>query len=105
MTILVNGGMIFFADKLVQSQIDEALKSAQSSGRRVNYQALVEYRQSAVQGTRIADGIAIAAGIVFVIYALNVHAILFQSRYLAWYSTSALPRPTRSSILERLWPA
>jgi hypothetical protein len=72
MTILVNGVMVFFADSLVQNQIDEELRSPQFAGRQINHQALAEFKQAAVQSTRIADGIAIAAGIVFIVCALNV---------------------------------
>jgi hypothetical protein len=66
LTVLVNLGFCVFADKLVDSQIEQELKGIRAQGMEVDDTALAEFRENAISSTRLANGIGVVLGVVFI---------------------------------------
>lgn len=73
LTILVNGGMIIFAESIVDAQMEPELQELRSQNKVINPVKLKEIRDGAVRATRFVDGIAVVLGFVFVACGMLVY--------------------------------
>lgn len=73
LTVIVNVGFVIFAEPIVNSQIDRELRDLRQQNLEIDEAAVNEYRQQAIQSTRLVNGIAVLIGIVFIVCGAVVY--------------------------------
>jgi hypothetical protein len=73
-TIIANGALIYFAESMVKSKLDSEAAQLRSQGFRIDGEKLREIQDQAVRATRLADGIAIILGIIFIVCGALVYS-------------------------------
>ena len=74
LTIVVNTALFYFADSIVKSQLDTEVQKIRAQGMIIDHAKLSQIQDQAVRTTRLADGIAVLLGIVFVVCGALVYA-------------------------------
>ncbi len=73
MTVAFNVGFVFFAESVVDSQIETELREIRAQHLEVDQEKLAELRQQAIRSTQLVNGIGVIIGIVFLACALAVY--------------------------------
>src|SRR4051812_22438662 len=66
LTLVVNGALFFFAESIVKSQLDTEVQKIRAQGMMIDQVKLAQIQDQAVRATRLADGIALLLGVVFI---------------------------------------
>jgi hypothetical protein len=74
LTVVVNAGMFFFAESIVKSQLDTEVQKIRAQGMMIDQVKLAQIQDQAVRATRLADGIALLLGVVFIVCGALVYA-------------------------------
>ncbi len=73
LTVVVNVGIVIFAEPIVNSQIDSELRDLRGQNLEIDQAAVDEYRQQAIRATQLVNGIAVLIGIVFIVCGALVY--------------------------------
>ena len=73
LTVVVNVGLIVFAESFVNAQIDREVSDLRGQGMEIDNTALKEFREHAIRSTRLANGIAVLIGAAFITCAIYVY--------------------------------
>ncbi|MCC7475961.1 MAG: hypothetical protein IT425_11230 [Pirellulales bacterium] len=73
LTVLVNLGLVIFADRIVDAEIEKELKPVRAAGNVIDQEALKELREGAIRSLRFVDGIAVLLGVVFIVCGILVY--------------------------------
>jgi hypothetical protein len=72
-TVVVNIAFCVFADKIVDSQIDQEVAELRGQGMEIDNAAVAEVRASSIRSVQLANGIAVALGVVFIVCGIMVY--------------------------------
>jgi hypothetical protein len=73
LTVVVNVGLIVFAESFVNAQIDREVSDLRGQGMEIDNTALKDFREHAIRSTRLANGIAVLIGAAFITCAIYVY--------------------------------
>jgi hypothetical protein len=74
LTVIANAALVWFAQAVVDSQIEAELKTLRAQQMVIDQAAVDEFREQAVRTTRLVNGIAVFIGFLFIVGAVKVYS-------------------------------
>jgi hypothetical protein len=73
LTVAVNLFLVINAESMVQKEIDKEIEKVRRQGMEIDQSAVREVRESSVASLRLLNGIAVALGVVFIVFGFLVY--------------------------------